>query len=376
MTGDCLTWVAQVFSISNGTLDTDGDALLDGWEGSGYDFNGDHVVDVDLPAMGASPFRKDIFVEHDWMTVSAGHDHKPSTTVLDRIAAAFAQAPVSNPNGQTGIKLHNDIGQNPGIGYGGGNQVGHQDFITTASGCDMWAGFDVIKNPNFDDARQDIFHYAIWGHDICPDLIGVSGYSRGIPANDFLVTLGSWSGFGSEDERTGTFMHELGHNVGLTHGGASGDHENYKPNHLSVMNYSFQTIGVWRSAARRWDYTRMTINALNENSLSETAGLNGSASLAAYGTRYYCPATTDDNTADTNVDWNCNGSIQAAAVLKDINQSGGRSILGAVQNQWAHLIYNGGAIGAGTRPADILSVEDFMNDSICLSYSESKQTSP
>ena len=372
MAGDCLTWVAQVFSMSNGTLDTDGDALLDGWETSGYDFNGDHVVDVDLPLMGASPFHKDIFVEHDWMTVGAGHDHKPSTTVLNRVTTAFAQAPVSNPDGKNGIRLHNDFGQDPSSGYWGGNQVTHQDYITTTSGCgDMWTKFDTIKNPNFDTSRQDIFHYAIWGHDICPDLLGTSGYSRGIPANDFLVTLGSWSAFGSEDERTGTFMHELGHNVGLTHGGASGDHDNYKPNHLSVMNYSFQTIGVWRAGARRWDYTRMTIDALDENNLSETAGLNGSASLAAYGTRYYCPATTDDNTADTNVDWNCNGTIQAASVVKNIDGIAPRKILGAVQNQWANLIYNGGTIGLGTRPSDILDAAESINFP-CLRYIKPK----
>jgi hypothetical protein len=255
---------------------------------------------------------------------------------------------VSNPDGKNGIRLHNDFGQNPSAGYWGGNQVSHQDYITTTAGCgDMWTKFDTIKNPNFDDPRQEIFHYAIWGHDICPDLLGTSGYSRGIPANDFLVTLGSWSAFGSEDERTGTYMHELGHNVGLTHGGASGDHDNYKPNHLSVMNYSFQTIGVWRAGARRWDYTRMTIDALDENNLSEPAGLNGSASLAAYGTRHYCPASTDDNTADTNVDWNCNGTIQAASVVKNIDGTSPRKILGAVQNQWANLIYNGGTIGLG-----------------------------
>jgi len=308
---DCLTWVAQVLSTSSGTLDTDGDKLLDGWEASGYDYNGDHVIDVDLPAMGASPFHKDIYVEHDWMTGDLAHNHYPSNTVLSRIRNSFAAAPVSNPDGVNGIKLHSYRS----------NSIQESTYIS-ADCNNIWGPFDVLKAANFSVAREKIFHYVIWGHDICPGLAGVSGISRGIPASDFLVTLGSWPSSGTEDVRSGTFMHELGHNLGLYHGGNAGDNENYKPNHLSVMNYSFQVIGVWRDGARRWDYTRMNIYALNENNLNEAVGLNGSGNLTPYGTRYYCGTTAhDDNTADTNVDWNCNGVINLS-VSRDINKSG------------------------------------------------------
>jgi hypothetical protein len=53
----------------------------------------------------------------------------------------------------------------------------------------------------------------------------------------------------------GTFMHELGHNLGLRHGGGSdlnGDAEDtptFKPNYLSVMNYKFQLVGIQRANA-------------------------------------------------------------------------------------------------------------------------------
>jgi hypothetical protein len=47
--------------------DTDGDSLPDAWETNGYDANGDGVVDVDLPAMGADPQKKDLFVEMGYM---------------------------------------------------------------------------------------------------------------------------------------------------------------------------------------------------------------------------------------------------------------------------------------------------------------------
>lgn len=372
---DCLVWVAQIFSISSGTVDTDGDALKDGWEANGYDYNNDGKVDVNLPAMGANPFHKDIFVEHDWMApCRTCKSHQPSWTVLNRVKSAFAAAPVSNPDGRWGIKLHNDRGQRP---YYGGNQVAHKYDIAPTNAT-LWSEFDKIKNANFAAARRDIFHYVLWAHDLTPAYGSTSGISRGIPASDFIVSLGSWPGCGDTNARTGTFMHELGHNLGLTHGGNAGDHVNYKPNHLSVMNYSFQVIGVPRNTPTRrlWDFTRMHIASLNENNLNEVTGLHGSASLATYGTRYYCPtthATRDDWTADTYVDWNCNGTYQTS-VAADINKSNTRTVLGWVRHQWPAIVYNGGSIGGVPGPVGV-SAAEFM-EHLCLSYEDVKDDIP
>jgi hypothetical protein len=350
--------VAQVFSISSGTVDTDHDALLDGWEANGYDDNGDYVADVNLPAMGADYLHRDIFVEIDWM----GNHHKPNNTVLSRARKAFAAAPVNNPRGGKGIKIHLDVGQAP---YSGGNALTHVEHLGTCPGPTydyIWSAFDTYKTGNFNSARSKIFHYNIFAHDLCVDYGSVSGISRGIPASDFIVSLGSWPSQGTTEARTGTFIHELGHNLALTHGGNAGVHENYKPNHVSLMNYSFQVIGVYRDGGRRWDYTRMTINALNENNLNEAAGLDGSASLANYGTRYYCEgthATRDDNTAETNIDWNCNGNNHQASVAADINANDVRTTLGQVWNEWLNLTYDGGSVGPGMpEPAQVLSVTD------------------
>ena len=43
-----------------------------------------------------------------------------------------------------------------------------------------------------------------------------------------------------EDMQAGTLMHELGHTLGLYHGGAGTNDYNCKPNYLSVMNYLYQ----------------------------------------------------------------------------------------------------------------------------------------
>lgn len=77
---------------------------------------------------------------------------------------------------------------------------------------------------------------------------------------------------GNVDQQSGTFMHELGHSLGLTHGG--NDHGHYKPNYLSVMNYAFQVSSLIGN--RSLDYSRCSMMELNENNLSETKGMSNS----------------------------------------------------------------------------------------------------
>jgi hypothetical protein len=62
-----------VFKVSNScTVDSDGDGLPNCWELNGIDINNDGTVDLDLPAMGASALKKDIFIEVDYMDCSKG----------------------------------------------------------------------------------------------------------------------------------------------------------------------------------------------------------------------------------------------------------------------------------------------------------------
>jgi len=104
-----------------------------------------------------------------------------------------------------------------------------------------------------------------------------SGLSRDAPAHDFLVTLGGWSVFGGTPlQKAGTFMHEFGHNLGLHHGG--GDDMNFKPNFLSVMNYSFQTVGLLTPSGlaifHNFDYSRRKLPTIDETGLFESAGIS------------------------------------------------------------------------------------------------------
>ncbi len=183
--------------------------------------------------LGADPERKDLFVETDHM---AGR--LPSRAVFDRIVASFADAPVTNPDGSTGITLHLDAG--PAIGgrydLGGGNRVPCDARLRPVA-----AETNAIRAKHLRPARAAVFHYALWADSY--DRGFSSGKSLGIPGDTFVVTLGRSCGFEeSADEQVGTFLHELGHNLGLLHGGR--DDVNFKPSYLSVMNVSFQLSGV------------------------------------------------------------------------------------------------------------------------------------
>ncbi len=340
--------------LGNGTrCDTDGDALPDCWELFGYDHNNDGTVDVNLPALGAHELRKDVFVEIDWMTESPTHDHRPTAAALDIVVASFAAAPVTNPDGSTGIDLHLDYGQ--GGLWTGGNSLAHQNRILSPdpmnSSVIIWTDFDNIKNANMTAARRPIFHYCVFAHEII-DFRGISGISRGIPASDFVVSLGNWMfTVGTTEQQTGTFMHELGHNLGLQHGGSSGT--NYKPNYLSVMNYTFQATGllingVWGN----FDYSRFALPNLDESCINESGGLGAPAVLNNYGSTYFCTGTTTRSTIEhlnDPINWNCQGSSSESCVSTDINRDQQISGLWGF-NDWPTLQFNGGEIGQTMPP--------------------------
>ncbi len=363
---DKFFWSNDPYCGRGSQEDTDADGLLDIWETQGLTVTIDGVdVFVDLPAMGANPNRKDIFVEIDYMENRGiclpfigcyfGHSHQPKPEAIARIVSAFANAPVSNPDGSTGISLHVDYGpdsvMNPLTGEKWGsrsqaNSLPHDDDLGSRNpdGNYNWEEFDAIKSSNFSKARAPVFHYCVFAHNL-GGFGGTSGVSRDIGASDFIVSLGSWTGgVGTVNEQAGTFMHELGHNLGLRHGGD--DHTNYEPNFLSIMNYSFQTRGLRINGQDgHFDYSRFTLPNLDENNLNETIGLNGGAAMNNYGTRYYCNGS-DRIVSNANgpIDWNCNGNSTNTNVQTDVNKDSNRGILRSY-NDWNNLVFTGGAIG-------------------------------
>jgi hypothetical protein len=265
------------FSRALCMLDRDGDGILDIWEtpGNGIDWNSDGVIDLDLAAKGARPDHKDIFVE-----VHNMNGFYPNPGALSSVQHAFAGIDnrfVNNPDGNPGINLHIDIdplSANDGLDDVPWNNPPWSQFATAKA---MRLGLIAERNDpnaaNIIAAKQLICRYCIFADQY--DAGGSSGVAHvtpGQPGADFIVTLGKFDPVGgTEEQQAGTFMHELGHTLGLRHGGSDGI--NYKPNFYSVINYLFQfprqvhSPGTWKLG-----YSPVALATLDETHLNEQLG--------------------------------------------------------------------------------------------------------
>ncbi len=391
----CLTWSALI--LSTNVKDSDGDGLLDVWETRGMHLRtgdatheatfgtcADYAAEpcVNLPAMGATANKKDVFIELDWLHGTDGHLHMPKLPALKLVGDAF---------NARGISVHFDVGNNyqaaPRSPYvipysaalrGGGEVIEERTLSCQNKSnytCDYsepyavqgWKiGFRAVKDgfpvlgmsPHFARNRKDIFHYVLFGHALAGpfdaagkpttrDPKSVSGVADR-PGGDLMITLGLWRSddgpgcspavdcadqTGSTLVQAGTLMHELGHNLGLSHAGLFRV-PNCEPNYPSVMNYLYQTRGLIDAGGNpHIDYSYGSLPGLEENNLSETVfpsnlqyrirfygpvGPNNPNGLGA--AKAHCdgtPLNGDlslrlDSPIGSYIDWNNNGKLDNA----------------------------------------------------------------
>ncbi|MCC6493521.1 MAG: hypothetical protein IT424_10920 [Pirellulales bacterium] len=298
-------------------LDTDNDGLFNHWEVNGIDVDQDGTIDLPLNNLTADPFKKDLFLEIDWLPddVVSGRTFAPQAGAINDLVSAFAAAPVSNPDGSTGITVHVDAGaglsRNLGAAPGGlqggdliteagtGNHI-HALYLgaagVTLSGTDSWGrpyvtrSVDDIKDNYFgtttNRARELAFRYAIFGDQklsfntatntwSLSDSSGQAelgefggGSDETFAGNDLIVTVGAFPTTNTLPVPPGgvlppatvsswfvqgqTLIHELGHTLGLLHGGIDSITSPpatfpslhvpsaFKPSYRSVMNYAYQ----------------------------------------------------------------------------------------------------------------------------------------
>ena len=227
-------------------MDSDGDRLLDSWETAGYDANGDGIVDVDLPALGADPKRRDLFVEIDVMDNVM---HPPAPETFAAAQAMFKAAPIINPLTTNGINLVLDVSGKPCLPAATGGPVCSFQKISFDAGHPLpippnptaFVRFSSLKANNFDNAKRGrIYHYGIWGIDMNIDASGESDF-----ADDFVVAFDGYpSTYQTVRSQVEELVHEIGHDLRQLHGGDS-HQPKYKPNYLSVMSYNWALRTGW-----------------------------------------------------------------------------------------------------------------------------------
>ena len=352
--------------------DSDGDNIPDWTERNGVNILAKNKagkpadVMLNLPRMGADPNVRDVFVEVDSMQ---GREFFVGS--LKNVQKRF----LDSPGG--GINLHVDAGSNsawmnPRTGEswegfrseGTANLPFKNTLVSTAE-------FSALKTQFFrEDVRGPYFRYAIAANKIAGEL--ALGGAAGVvlwglsPRWDFILSsplcgketavcgTPAW-------EQISTFTHELGHSLGLGHGG--GTHVNYKPNYFSVMNYSFVFTGLGsrsdllKPGKAEFDYSRFgpsEVTRVNENQINEQAGVQLPNATAFSLVRYCADPEKEGGTpfqAGMPVDWNCNKKIETAPVSFDVNFDANKEVLESF-NDWAGLQFGPDlflAAGSGAR---------------------------
>jgi uncharacterized repeat protein (TIGR01451 family) len=378
-------------TLANNT-DSDGDGIMNAWEtpDRGLDINNDGTIDLALgDAYDAVPYRKDLFVDADYMTAD-----KPQAGALGDVIQAFAKAPVDpypDPSDATktlfrGVNLHIDEAQAdavpnvPGIRFqtaGPGTQDDFNDLksgsppVLSPGNCSGFFGTAADRaSPNcvnILNAKRQVYRYMIFG-DSYAETPGSSGISEWNPTgpkggNDFMVTLGSWGTLaiqnagGRRIAEASTFMHEFGHTLSLGHGGD--DTFNCKANYLSVMNYTLQLAD--NDPSRPMDYSSATRGTalgttassdLDEAHLNENNGVYGTPNPARNTVYGVGGKLTVAPASNGPIDWNgANGNTQSD-MAADINRIQSIGVPGSGCNfnspgqtlhgydDWAHIQYN------------------------------------
>ena len=291
--------------------DTDGDGLSDGLEirGSHADYyrasskfawRRSWVPKSDIAARGASPFRKNAFVEVDYWEDTTG-TVRPGAELQNMITSHFALLDgIRNPDGSRGIDILLYVDQE----------------LSTLTGCtkqqlegDAWGQY---RNPRHDG----VFTHGLFCRDGNGGVALVSGGSFFVRGRTDFDTTNDLSE-PAQNELFSSFLHEFGHTLGLRHGGNEELH--CKPNYPSDMNYAyFPAFAIdgnkYSLATTRSQYSRGLLPKIVESTVLESDPLDapfGSVSfLEVFGgktsTRY---KTWPASNGNTNVDWNRSGTL-------------------------------------------------------------------
>ncbi|RGE45793.1 hypothetical protein DZC30_07585 [Comamonas testosteroni] len=347
--------------VPAGVVDSDNDGIPDSAKVAGGTYAG-----MDLYAMGARKGQRDMFIHVDYMDSTDG-GITPNADALTKVVQAFAKH---------NIAVHFDAGNlfASGISPAQHNLAGDVSHKRAFARCTLLvppsqvtAGCNSaysIKSANMDIRRKPIFRYLLLANSQQASGNASASGSAELIGDDFMVTLGNWNlkagTLAQVNYQAATIMHELGHTLGLRHGGD--ENTNNKPNYFSVMNYFYQNTGLpsptgagvnqryyyWQSnyqnqsflgysganpypeakiddgplsATFKIDYSNGSSQALDERALQETLIIGRGADAGQY------------------ADWNLNGQSESNAQALDLDRNGMQSTLHD-HDDWSNIIIN------------------------------------
>lgn len=276
--------------------DSDGDGLLDDWETVGVPYTDSAGVYQYLVLPNADPYHKNLYVEFDSMPGT-----NLSNSAIQDLEAAFATAPLTNPDGTTGIILtiekdESDFTNIPSWQLTGEFLSGFDGYRTQFFGTKQDRA-----EPNRVAAKAYAYRYGVFAHASTPNSIG--GIAQ-ISGDNFVL----FDNNVNQQGHAPVFMHEFGHCLGLRHGGS--DNINGKTNYPSIMNYVLSYQYTWNASFWEMDYSRAdasTLTTVNESSIQESDGVS---SEEGYYKDYHMPfGVVSDNLGNRSVKYvQLNGS--------------------------------------------------------------------
>jgi hypothetical protein len=184
---------------------------------------------------------------------------------------------------------------------------------------------------------------------------------------NLVVTLAGSDETAKRTDQASTLMHELGHNLGLDHGGFIPDGAgqmildpdqksgNNKPHYLSVMNYSYSIQLLRANGAYAMDFARYSVAGFREDQLNEQTGFtvtsvpDTQAIINYEGVRYALPHPPEQNAVTRELsgyawgelDFDQNNDIAGSYVAADLNGNGTTSdAFPEVGDDWSRLEYD------------------------------------
>jgi len=283
----------------NNPAPTTGDGLCNSWEtpsGLRISYGGKTYKYLCQGYGGTDPIcpstiKKDIYIEYDWF-----NGHQPDAQAISKVVQAFNTMNINlhveqgadttfhrmNVLVNTTALTGSQTPPNPGSEF---NDIKRYFFGTPADRIDA----------SYLTSKRQAFHYALFGHFIEEDQ-NLSGMAE-MPGNDMFIAMPSFGSSPTTNQTAGTFMHELGHNLGLDHGGPqplADSGMDCKPNYISVMSSSRMTPDLMGTG---WELNYSGVaNTLIEGTVTEgqTLDLVGKTIIHGNdgGTTMVSPATS------------------------------------------------------------------------------------